>query len=93
MFPRAAGRRPRGPRPAGARRRAAGVSVLSRVRPPAAEGRPPQTPAAGAQAGHRRRQTGRRPPKVRSVLRLQLFVQSKTQRAPKLRVRNSPDAV
>lgn len=51
----------------GARLRAAGVPVLPRVRPPAAEGPPPQTPAAGAQAGHRRRQTHRRPPKVWSV--------------------------
>lgn len=40
------------------------MPVLPRVRPSAAERRPPQTPAAGAQAGHRRRQTRRRPPKV-----------------------------
>lgn len=47
--------------------RAAGVSVLPRVRPSAAERCPTETPAAGAQARHRRRQTDRRPPKVRAL--------------------------
>lgn len=35
--------------------------------PHAAEGRPPQTPAIGAQAGHRGRKTNCRPAKVGSV--------------------------
>nr|XP_024657810.1 zinc finger protein 277-like [Maylandia zebra] len=42
------------------------------VRPTAAERRPPQTPADGAQACHRRRQTHRRRPKVLAVLEGQI---------------------
>lgn len=43
------------------------MPLLSSICPSAAEGRPPQTPSAGTQAGHRRRQTDRRPAAVRPV--------------------------
>lgn len=54
----------RGSRCAESRSGAAGVSVLLRVGPPAAERLAPQTSAAGAQAGHRWRPPHRKPPKV-----------------------------
>lgn len=65
VLPGAAGRQHQHSQSAGLWLGDAGVPLLPRVRPPAAEGRPPQTPAPGAQAGHRRRQADRRPARVR----------------------------